>query len=174
MQDMEQIYRSYAQTVYRFLLAKTGDADAAEELTQETFYQAVKSAGRYNGSCSVATWLCAIARNKMHEYYRKKNRELPLDDIINTSESMSLSAVQTVTSAEKELLSSEKRVELMKALQVLEPSVREVIYMRVFGEMSFREIGTVLGHSENWARVTYYRGREYMKRCVRKGECGNE
>lgn len=154
--DMEKIYREYAQTVYRYLLSRCGDPDTAEELTQETFYQAVRSAGKFNGSCSVVTWLCAIAKNKLSEYFRKKNRELPIDDNNEC----------TVTSAETEILASESRVELMRALRQLDPDVREVIYMRLFGELSFREIGEVVGRSENWARVTYYRGKERLKKNI--------
>lgn len=154
--DMEKIYREYAQTVYRYLLSRCGDPDMAEELTQETFYQAVRSASKFNGSCSVVTWLCAIAKNKLSEYFRKKNRELPIDD----------DNERTVTSAETEILASESRVELMRALRQLDPDVREVIYMRLFGELSFREIGEVVGRSENWARVTYYRGKERLKKNI--------
>ena len=49
MQSMEEIYRQHAQTVYRYLLSQTRSADLAEELTQETFYQAVRTAGQYRG-----------------------------------------------------------------------------------------------------------------------------
>ena len=52
---MEEIYQKYAQTVYKYLLSMTRDSQLAEELTQETFYQAVKSIGRYDGSCSIST-----------------------------------------------------------------------------------------------------------------------
>ena len=74
---MEEVYRKHAQTVYRYLLSRTGNSDVSEELTQETFYQAVKSANKFNGSCTVVTWLCAIAKNKLREHERKRNRELP-------------------------------------------------------------------------------------------------
>ena len=55
MDNMDSIYRSYAQTVYKFLLAQCRDPDLAEELTQATFYQAVRSIGRFDGSCKVST-----------------------------------------------------------------------------------------------------------------------
>ncbi len=184
IKNMETIYREHAQTVYRYLLSRTGDADISEELTQETFYQAVKSANKFNGSCTVVTWLCAIAKNKLREYERKKNRELLIDDAKNAADAAAmpqqrgikrrqapasaarLQDTQTVTSAESEIISSENRVELMMALQQLDAGVREVIYMRLFGELSFREIGEVLGRSENWARVTFYRGKERLKKNI--------
>ena len=68
MKPMEEIYRKYAKTVYLFLLSECRDSDLAEELTQETFYQAIRSANQYDESCSVTTWLCAIARNVRRTY----------------------------------------------------------------------------------------------------------
>ena len=193
LDHMEEVYRRHAQTVYRYLLSRTGNSDIAEELTQETFYQAVKNANKFNGSCTVVTWLCAIAKNKLYEYMRKKNRELLIDDAesapansqitkagrsekrrISNDSAAHLQDDQTVTSAEAEIISSENRVELMRALQQLDPGMREVIYMRLFGELSFREIGEVLGRSENWARVTYYRGKERLKKNISAGPEGGK
>lgn len=65
MDDMDAVYRAHAQTVYKFLLAQCHDPDLAEELTQETFYQAVRSIGRFDGSCKLSVWLCQIAKHLM-------------------------------------------------------------------------------------------------------------
>lgn len=64
MQSIEEIYQNHAQTVYKYLLSLTHQADLAEELTQETFYQAIRSIDRFDGSCKITTWLCAIAKNQ--------------------------------------------------------------------------------------------------------------
>ena len=68
---MEEIYQRYAKTVYHFLLARTRNEDLAEELTQETFYQAIRSIDRYDESCKLSTWLCGIAKNVLLTYRRK-------------------------------------------------------------------------------------------------------
>ena len=60
MDSMEQIYLSHARTVYAFLLTKTQNPDLAEELTQETFYQAVKSIHRFKEQSSVSTGSAAL------------------------------------------------------------------------------------------------------------------
>ena len=65
MDDMDAVYRTHAQTVYKFLLTQCHDPDLAEELTQETFYQAVRSIGRFDGSCKLSVWLCQIAKHLM-------------------------------------------------------------------------------------------------------------
>ena len=72
MQSMDEIYQAYAKTVYKYLLTRTHDADLAEELTQETFYQAIRSIDRFDGSCRISTWLCAIAKNLWLAYQRKQ------------------------------------------------------------------------------------------------------
>ena len=71
MDDMDAIYRNHAQTVYKFLLARCHDPDLAEELTQETFYQAVRSIDRFDGSCRLSVWLCQIAKHLWYQHLRK-------------------------------------------------------------------------------------------------------
>lgn len=71
MQDMDAVYRQHAQTVFKYLMLLTHDADLAEELTQETFYQAVRSIDRFDESCKITTWLCAIAKNQYFSYMKK-------------------------------------------------------------------------------------------------------
>ena len=56
----KDIYMEYANIVKRFLISLSGNADLAEDLTQETFYQAYKSIHRYNGNCKMSVWLCQI------------------------------------------------------------------------------------------------------------------
>ena len=64
MPQTEEIYQKYANTVYKYLLSKTRNTDLAQELTQETFYRAIRASGSFDGTCTVSTWLCAIARQK--------------------------------------------------------------------------------------------------------------
>ena len=81
MADMDAIYRQYAQTVYHFLLSLTQNADLAEELTQETFYQAIRSIHRFDGSCKLSVWLCQIAKHLWYQHLRKAGRETASESI---------------------------------------------------------------------------------------------
>ena len=157
MDDMEQIYRQHARTVYRFLLAQCGDAGLAEELTQETFYQAMRSIGRYDGSCKLSVWLCQIARHLWYQQLRRRGREAPMPD---------KPPERPVPSAEEETLDRQAHLGLVRQVHDLPEPYREVVYLRAFGQLSFREIGDVLGKTENWARVTFYRGKEKLKGAV--------
>ena len=159
MQSMDDIYQSYALTVYKYLLSLCRNDDLAEELTQETFYQAYKSFHKYNGNCELFTWLCAIAKNQLAVYIRKHP----------TTEEWA-SAATSVPSAESDALSKVNQLELFQKLHNCPEPYREILYLRLFGNLSFREIGTILGKSENWARVTYYRGKEKLRKELEENE----
>ena len=128
MEDMDAIYRQHARTVYHFLLAQSHDPALSEDLTQETFYQAVRSIGSFNGSCKISVWLCQIAKHLLYQHLRKAGR-----------------------------------MDLLRQIHSLSQDAREVMYLRAFGGLSFREIGDVCGRTEVWARVTFYRAKEHLR-----------
>lgn len=154
MEDMDAIYRRHVQTVYKFLLAQCRDPDLAEELTQETFYQAVRSIDRFDGSCKLSIWLCQIAKHLWYQQLRKRQKApVPLDNVPDS----------LAPSAEEGLLEQEGRLSLLRQIHQLPELQREVVYLRAFGGLSFREIGDVLGQTEAWARVTFYRSKEKLR-----------
>ncbi|MBR2742988.1 MAG: sigma-70 family RNA polymerase sigma factor [Clostridia bacterium] len=157
MQSMDEIYREHAQTVYRYLLSKTGNPDVSEEITQETFYLAVKGIDRFDGSCKISTWLIAIAKNALSSW-RRKNPET------EHLESMAAAAAP----AETAVIAEDGQIEIMKIIRLLPEDAREVMYMRLLGNLSFRQIGEIMQRTENWARVTYFRGREKLKKELEK------
>lgn len=157
MQSMDEIYREQAQTVYRYLLSKTGNPYIAEELTQETFYLAVKGIDRFDGSCKISTWLIAIAKNALSSWRRKNPETEPLE-----------SAVTEAVSAESDVSIEDGQIEIIKMIRLLPEDTREVMYMRLLGDLSFRQIGEIMQRTENWARVTYFRGREKLKKELEK------
>lgn len=157
---MDEIYRRHAKSVYAFLLAKTADSMLAEELTQETFYQAVKSIGSFKGESSVPTWLIGIANNVLRGYFRKQKKqaeeELPKTEI----------AARGGTATEDIVLRSMDTISLMQAMHRLPEPYREVLHLRLTADLSFKEIGQIMERTENWARVTYYRGKEKLLKGV--------
>ena len=154
MEDMDAVYRQHAQTVYKFLLSQCRDAHLAEELTQETFYQAVRSIDRFDGGCKVSVWLCQIAKHLWYQQLRRSGRETELPEE---------SELSLVPSAEEETMDRSGQLDLLRRVHRLPEPGREVVYLRAFGGLSFREIGDVLGKTETWARVTFYRGKERLK-----------
>ena len=155
MQDIKEIYEEYFETVNKYLFCLTKNYDVAEELTQETFYRAVKRIGTYKGDCKISVWLCQIAKNLWYDQCRKNKK------IVNYDYDMS--NLEVKDSVEEQIISNDEKITLYKKMQKLDEKTREVIYLRITGELSFKEIGDILNKSETWARVTFYRGKQKMK-----------
>lgn len=156
MQEMEQYYEEYFQMVYGFLMGLTGgEPHLSEELTQETFYRAIKNSASFKGESKVSTWLCQIARYTFYQYLEKKNKrkESSLKEEINVSGE---------TTVEEQLISEEGKVEIYTLIQKLPNPMKEVVLYRLTGDLSFRDIGRICGKTENWARVTYYRAKQQL------------
>ena len=151
MLDLDTVYREEGALVYKYLCTLCRDEQLAEELTQETFYQALRSCDRFDGSCKVSTWLCQIAKHLWYrEVERRKKAGVPLEEDLPALD----------PTAEEQLQSRETVMELFRRAHALGADAREVFLLRLTGELSFREIGEIFGRSENWARVTYYRAKQ--------------
>lgn len=148
---IEEVYKEYARSVYKFLLSLSHDTDTAEELTQETFYRAVYSIDKYDGSCKMSVWLCQIAKHVWYQELRKRNQHAAQELTEN---------IPGLSTPEQSLLLASDKLSLYKAIHGLSEPMREVVHMRLSGEFSFSEIGEVLGKSENWARITFYRAKQ--------------
>ncbi len=171
MQSLEEIYQKYAMRVYKYLLSLCHNEEMAEEITQETFYQAVRCIDKYDGSCAISTWLCAIAKNQLLAYQRKNPQMQSLDELERDCGTvLGESDRKHSDSAEERAIQTLERVELMKKLHLCPEPFREVLYLRIFGNLSFREIGEIMGKTENWARVTFYRGKEKLRKEMGENE----
>lgn len=162
MFDMDAAYREYAVMVYKFLLSLCYEEELAEELTQETFYQAVRSVDRYDGSCKVSTWLCQIAK---HLWYREMERRKRKGTSELTADMESLEKP-----VEEQLLVKEEKMELFRKVHVLDEISKEIVLLRVTGAFSFKEIAELFGKNANWARVTYYRAKQKLLKGGEKNE----
>ncbi|MBU5676889.1 sigma-70 family RNA polymerase sigma factor [Alkaliphilus sp. MSJ-5] len=152
MLDIDDTYKEYAEMVFKFLMSLCNDEDTAEELTQETFYRAIKSANRYDGTCKVSTWLCQIAKHLWYQEIDKRRRkETSMLDENITSHKLN---------PEEELCLIEEKMQFIKAVHILDEIAKEVVLLRITGAFSFREIGEVFSKNENWARVTFYRAKQ--------------
>lgn len=156
MQDIEKIYEEYFKTVNKYLFCLTHNKDISEELTQETFYRAVKKINTYKGQCKISVWLCQIAKNAWIDQCRKNKKTIITDE-------NELFNIQTINTLEEKVILNDEKISLYKRMQNLDDKTREVMYLRITGELSFKEIGLILNKTENWARVTFYRGKNQLK-----------
>ena len=164
MQSMEEIYQQYSNTVYHYLICLSNDAELAEDLTQETFAIAVKEILKFRGDCKISVWLCQIAK---HLWYKelKKNKKRNFVSIEELNEE-----ITDAKMIEEEIFQKEEKLHLYKAMQKLDDKSREVMYLRLVGNLSFIEIAEVLGKTPNWARVTFFRAKQKIKEGEENGK----
>ena len=153
MENFDRIYYEYYSEVYKFVLTLCQNHTLAEEITQESFFKALKSIDSFNGNCKLSTWLCKIAKNTYYSYAKKHNRQVdyPLDIILSDE------------NIEDQFADKETAYTIYKVLHKLNEPYKEVFWLRIFGELSFAQIGALFEKTENWARVTYYRAKIMIK-----------
>lgn len=150
MNEPDELYKQYSQIVFHFLYKKCCDSDLAEDLMQETFLKALECLDSFDYSCKLSTWLCQIAKHLLYQHWSRSNRVL-LEELDETMESR--------CDTQKQAMAKVELADVWEKLRSLAPESQKVVELRVLGELSFREIGDILGKSENWARVTFYRAK---------------
>lgn len=154
MADFNEIYSFYFKDVYKYVLSISRDEMIAEEITQETFFKALKNIDKFDGKCKLYVWLCQIAKNTFFTYKKKEKYHIDLteaEDIIADS------------TFEQSLLLKESVYKIHKELHSLGEPYKEVFMLRVFGDLSFSQIGNLFEKTESWARVTYHRAKIKLK-----------
>lgn len=145
----EKLYEAYYMRVFSYVMTLAGDRPQAEEITQETFFRAFSKQSSFRGESDEATWLCAIAKNLFLDEKRRHSRYGGLPE----------ETPATGKSLEQAAMDRDSSFRIHMALHALEEPYREVFELRIFGELSFREVGTIFQKTENWARVTYHRAK---------------
>ena len=140
--------------VFSYVMTLAKDRSNAEEITQETFFRAISTEKSFRGDSESFTWLCAIAKNIFIDEKRRYARE---DD------ELSEELPDNDTGIEQKLSDKAMSLKIHSILHQLEEPYKEVFQLRVFGELSFAEIGSIFGKTETWARVTYHRARLKIK-----------
>ena len=145
----ERLYNAYYMRVFSYVMTLSGDRHSAEEITQEAFYRAFSKTASFRNESDEVTWLCAIAKNCFVDETRRRNKTTAIpEDLASDGKSIE----QLVTDRDSSF-------RIHAALHTMDEPYREVFELRIFGELSFSQIGTIFGKTENWARVTYHRAR---------------
>lgn len=147
---MDEIFQQNAKIVYHFLYSMCRDESLTEDLTQETFLKAIESIHRFDGSCKISTWLCQIAKHLLYQHWtRCKNYTfVELDE-----------SLEDGSDTERQAMNRMELSVLWGKVQSLPENMKQVVQLRILSDFSFKEIGQMLGKSENWARVTFYRAK---------------
>ena len=153
MHDFDKVYSEYFSEIYKFVFSLCSDAALAEEITQETFFKALRNIEKFNRNCKLSSWLCQIAKNTFYSYAKKNKRQV----------NCSLELIMSDENIEEQFADKETAYTIHKVLHKLNEPYKEVFWLRTFGELSFAQIGTLFSKTESWARVTYYRAKIVIK-----------
>lgn len=155
--DIEQIYQDYFSVVYKYILSISRDPLTAEEITQETFFKAMKKIDSFRGDCSIRVWLCQIAKNTYFDYQKKQARVEELPEEYG----------EPVSSPEEAVIRESDKKAIHKVLHSLKEPYKEVFTLRTYGDLSFSEIAELFEKTTSWARVTYHRARAMIKEALK-------
>lgn len=156
--EFEETYKAYFGPVYRYLLRLSGSEQLAEELAAETFFRALRAADGFRGGCEVRVWLCQIAKNAYYTHQKKSRRARPADEAL-------LGQVADPAPPPEEAADTRDRAARLRAIaERLPEPYREVFRLRAFGELPYKDIGSLYGKTANWACVTFHRAREMIRR----------
>ena len=145
----ERLYNAYYMRVFSYVMTMAGDRQTSEEITQEAFFRAFSKSTEFRNESDEVTWLCAIAKNCFVDETRRRNKTGPIPEELPSSG----------RSIEQQVTDKDSSFRIHAALHTMDEPYREVFELRIFGELSFSQIGTIFGKTENWARVTYHRAR---------------
>ena len=154
MENIEKIYEKYASLIKNYIYTITENDNLAEDIMQETFIVAINQIDKFRGDCEISVWLRSIAKKILYKETKKNKFENTVSiDEIEISDNKKI---------DENYIRKENKVTIYKTLQKLDINTREVMYLRITGELSFKEIGQILNKSENWARVTFFRGKQKL------------
>ena len=152
--NFEDIYKKYYSSLNKYLFSLTKSEDLAEELTQETFFKALKNISKYNEKYKMLTWLCQIGKNTYYSLYKKNKKIEAFDDSTLSEENVMID----------QIIDSETNNELLKIIHSLDEPYKKGCTIRTYGELSVKEISDIFNKTESWARVVYHRAKLKIKK----------
>ena len=152
MDNMENIYNKYANSIKHYIFCITKDIGLAEDIMQETFVVAINQINKFRGDCEISVWLFSIAKKILYKKTKKNSiyNMVPIDEF-ELADNISI---------EEDCINKDNKLKLFEALQKLDPNTREVMYLRLTGDLTFKEIGKILNRTESWTKVTFFRGKQ--------------
>lgn len=160
MKKIEDVYKEYANIIYKYVYSFSKSKDIAEEITQETFLIAVENIKKFRGECKISVWLCQIAKHAFFKYIKKRKMEIPIDEVKDVIDEKVLI---------DEICKKDEKDRLLKKIEKLKEPMQSIVKLRLETDFTFKEIGRIYGKNENWAKVIFFRGKEKLKEESKNG-----
>ncbi|XOB40888.1 MAG: RNA polymerase sigma factor [Candidatus Nealsonbacteria bacterium] len=150
-----QLYDKYIKKIFNFIYYKTHHKETAEDLTSDTFIKALNKLDRFDESKgSFSTWIYQIARNTVIDFYRTKKNSINIDDIWDLS---------TDEDILRDLDTAKRLEDVKEYLKTLKSEQREIVILRVWEGMSYKEISEAMGKSEASCKMAFSRTIKILK-----------
>ena len=158
MTGFEKLFHEKREFIFKYLMKMTRDALLSEELTQETFFRAYMNYASLRNKEKASAWLCQIARNT---YFAWHNEHKKIDSLDN------FETVSAGENIEDVFVQKDLSQKALCCLHELGEPYKEVFMLSVFGGVSLKDISSIFGKSESWARVTFYRAKQKLMERMR-------
>jgi RNA polymerase sigma-70 factor (ECF subfamily) len=148
---LEILITRHKQRIYSFIYSKVYDRDISEDVFQDTFIKVIKTLkrGAYNEEGKFLPWVMRIAHNLVIDHFRKNNR---MPKFSNSGEFSIFSVLSdTALDAEKTIIKEQVERDVRRVIEELPDDQKEVLVMRMYNDMSFKEISEKTGVSINTA-----------------------
>lgn len=165
--EIEKIYQEYLKTVYNYLNCLCEDELLAEDLAQETFYIASKKINEFRNECKIEVWLCQIAKNLWYKELKKLKKATIISMDAEVGE---IGKIKSDFDLEEDFIKNEQKIKLYQEIEKLGSPTKELVYLKLTTRLTFKDIAQILGKSEPWTRVTFYRWKRKMEEINQKEE----
>lgn len=148
---LEILIKRHKQKIYSFIYSKVYDRDVAEDIFQDTFIKVIRTLkrGAYNEEGKFLPWVMRISHNLVIDFFRKNNR---MPKFTNTDEFNIFSVLSdTSLNAESSIIKEQVETDVRRLVDELPSDQREVLLMRIYEDLSFKEISDKTGVSINTA-----------------------
>jgi len=162
LESIKELYETYERYIFRYLYGLTFNFYKAEELTQETFFQLLKSFHRFRGECHVSTWIYKIARNVFIQYSKKNT-------VTTISIDECLLNIPHRDGPEEVFERKESSRLIVVALLKIPEKQREILWLREWQGLSYEEIASITNHTLSWVKVNIHRARLAFKKSYCEG-----
>lgn len=150
-----ELYNNYFEKIYRFIYYKTTHKETCEDITSLTFTKALEKINSFDSSSGYfSAWLYKIARNNIADYYRSRNETVNIEDNFMFTDNQKL---------EDKINDKQQLDKIKEKLETLNPQQKEIVIMRVWNELSYKEISQIVGKSEASCKMTFSRAIKQLK-----------
>ncbi|MEA1962285.1 MAG: sigma-70 family RNA polymerase sigma factor [Bacillota bacterium] len=154
-ETLEELFVDEMKVIFKYLIKMGASKEDAEDIVQETLYKALKNIDAIHQD-KIRAWLFKVAINSYYNLYSKNKRS---NEYIDVMPNMELFA----ESAEDKIVSKEQNNEIYRALDLLKPSYKNLLVLRYFLDLPYKDIADILEMSESNVKVYLYRARNKFK-----------